>query len=116
MTQEGYNGWTNYETWNVALWIDNSGGMQHHFAERAQDLWDRTEDEDEATRLLAAEIEQWIDEQVDELSATGFIADILGMAMGRVDHDEIAGHFIGEVDRDSDDDDNEDDEGDSDDV
>jgi len=23
MTQSTYNGWTNYETWNVALWIDN---------------------------------------------------------------------------------------------
>ena len=22
MTQD-YNGWTNYETWNVALWMDN---------------------------------------------------------------------------------------------
>ena len=21
-----YNGWTNYETWNVALWIDNERG------------------------------------------------------------------------------------------
>ncbi len=22
----GYNGWTNYETWNVNLWIDNEYG------------------------------------------------------------------------------------------
>ena len=23
MTETTYNGWTNYETWNVALWLDN---------------------------------------------------------------------------------------------
>ena len=27
LTNTEYNGWTNYETWNVALWIQNDEGL-----------------------------------------------------------------------------------------
>ena len=29
MSNKEYNGWKNYQTWNVALWIDNSEGLYH---------------------------------------------------------------------------------------
>lgn len=33
---EKYNGWTNYETWNVKLWQDNDG-IDSYWIERAED-------------------------------------------------------------------------------
>lgn len=33
-----YNGWTNYDTWNVVLWFDNDGeGLAEYVAEFARD-------------------------------------------------------------------------------
>jgi len=36
LTDTTYNGWTNYETWNVALWIGNDEGL-YHLAQEAGD-------------------------------------------------------------------------------
>ena len=31
MSNESYNGWTNYETWLVKLWMDNDEGSYRHY-------------------------------------------------------------------------------------
>ena len=36
LTDTEYNGWENYETWNVALWIDNDEGL-YNIAREAGD-------------------------------------------------------------------------------
>lgn len=38
MTKKEYNGWQNYETWNVALWLDNEQGSYNYWRERAEEI------------------------------------------------------------------------------
>lgn len=33
LTDTTYNGWSNYETWNVVLWIENDEGIQSYIQE-----------------------------------------------------------------------------------
>lgn len=35
-----YNGWTNYETWNVALWIGNEEGSYRYWQAVTQECYD----------------------------------------------------------------------------
>lgn len=36
LTDRTYNGWTNYQTWNVALWIGNDEGF-YNLAQQCDD-------------------------------------------------------------------------------
>lgn len=98
MMSEKYNGWTNYETWNVALWINNDQGSQEAVQELAEAAWsDNDGDKEAATEALAAEIEGMHDAELNELNTYGTFADILNAGMRVVDWYEIAATFIEEV-------------------
>jgi ADP-ribosylglycohydrolase len=95
-----YNGWTNYETWNVALWLDNDGTGETYRSE-ASEYVDRAIESDEAdpkaeaTRALAEVIEQAIRDGMPAVSGT--YADLLGASLSAVNWHEIAEHYIDEV-------------------
>jgi hypothetical protein len=103
----GYNGWTNYETWNVALWLSNDEGTYTFTREMAQECRDEAADHanvpsiwtsDEAARFtLADRLKDFVDELAPDLGASMF-ADLLGAAMSEVDWPEIADNLLSEVD------------------
>lgn len=96
-----YNGWKNYETWNVKLWIDNEQSSHEYWREQTQSIWmhpragraytSQTRLEAATTDLadaLKAEHEE------NTPTVTGVYADLLNAALGEVDWYEIASNMI----------------------
>ncbi len=41
MNAQTYNGWPNYQTWNVMLWMDNEEGAYREYRAKVQRYQDR---------------------------------------------------------------------------
>lgn len=101
MSDKKYNGWTNYETWNLALWIDNDQGSYEHWRERASQV---LEDKggpayiEEAACDLADELKSETEDNKPEVS--GFYGDVLNAAISEVNWYEIAMNWLDDIDTD----------------
>jgi hypothetical protein len=77
-----YNGWTNKETWLVNLWLgDYFTGMQDQGDDITADVMREVVDEMASTAL--------------EEGANGFITDMLNCALGEINYEELAAHYVG---------------------
>lgn len=104
-TEKNYNGWTNYETWNVKLWMDNSQGDQEYWRDRALNLiaislpTEYSSKEDNAIYDLSDEIKESFEGQAQEImekanaSASPFM-DLLNASLSEVNWREIAESLI----------------------
>jgi hypothetical protein len=92
-TSNKYNGWTNYETWNANLWIDNDWQLSEMCAMIAADLFGSYEDHDTMTHILAERIKEAFEDNQPELPAS-FYSDVLNASMREVNWFEIAAHYI----------------------
>ena len=63
MESNDYNGWTNYETWNINLWIQDDEGFYNAMVEELRDILDRHEND-------------W--ENVSLAEVRGMVRDVIG--------------------------------------
>jgi hypothetical protein len=72
-----YNGWTNYETWNVGLWYGDV------FADMASEQ-----------KLDSDSLEAFVVEmEMDKIPDSSLAADIMNASLRRVNWDELADHY-----------------------
>lgn len=93
MARQEYNGWYNYETWLANLWFDGAFGED---AERCVE--DADGDMDAATDALAIVIRETIEIHIEATTGkSGFVDDIVNAALREINYEEIARHYIDEV-------------------
>lgn len=121
--EQGYNGWTNRETWALALHLDNTEGSYTYWREVATERlddakevteqfnegWSESDIRTEATHALADILEEDVDSWQDmvEMAATHVYHSIsrdqwlmftdVGSHTSSINYREIAGHWVDEV-------------------
>ncbi|WP_435022753.1 hypothetical protein TA3x_005796 (plasmid) [Tundrisphaera sp. TA3] len=104
--EKKHNGFANYETWAVCLWLENNEGNQAYWVgaarearEEAADCWQVREGIWEPRRapvyLLATRLKEELNEGMPELGPNLY-SDLLNAALSEVDWHEVAETFIDE--------------------
>lgn len=104
--EKGYNGYTNYETWNYCLWMDNEPGEAEYCRELAREAKEHPVENQYMTldrRIVHAlkdslkahyeeQAEAWMPDQ------SSHFADMLNSAMGSINWYEVAENLLEDLD------------------
>ena len=101
-----YNGYENYETWAVALWLNNEESTYRYWRElaceekreapRCREVKEKIWPAEKAARFrLAARLKEEVCDEAPELGACLY-SDLLGSALDSVNWHEVAECFLEE--------------------
>ena len=90
-----YNGYTNYQTWCVSLWIDNDEYNYEFIKTLTETLMSYGRDSTHYD--LSRSIQTWVNDNAPLINESSMYSDLLGHALSSVDWYEIADNWIENV-------------------
>ena len=102
-TTTTYNGWTNYETWNIALWLGNEEPSYRYWRSVTQECWEEAEadavftQQENARIALADRLRDEITEANPLAGEAAMWSDLLAAALSEVNWYEIAENWLEDV-------------------
>ena len=85
----GYQGWKNYETWAVALWLDNEEGS---YNTARQIVKEGLKDGGHISEVANA-LKEFVEGQNPLSDQANLFSDLLNAALSEVDWLEVAEHY-----------------------
>jgi len=105
-SERTYNGWTNYETWAVALWLDNEEETYRYWRDQAarhrlaaEHLTEIQQGVVTSRQAAIGNLAQQLKEEITDASPLfepTMYSDLLWAALSEVDWLEIADHLLTE--------------------
>ena len=104
-----YNGWTNYETWNFKLWLDNDQDVYNYIIDEIKKI--KAIGYDAETYEVSNFLRSYIDDNMPNLNVSskgqsvhgsmsdknGFYQDILNTALKDINTYEIAESYLEDI-------------------
>lgn len=75
ITDKGYNGYSNYETWNVSLWIQNDEGL-YHACRNMRDYWEVIEMLYDCGSKQTPDGVKWNDSKINHIEINEMLEDL----------------------------------------
>ena len=91
-----YNGYTNYETWCIKLWIDHDQDRQEYWAEKVQEAWEDSDTmnilshKERAAQELSEVVKAEFEENNPLANKANVYSDLINAGLSEVNWYEIA--------------------------
>ena len=89
-----YNGWSNWETWNFKLWMDNNECDQNRILSQINTLNDPLTNVYTLSKFLEGYADDYVAGVVKDEKASSFVHDIINSGVKLINFNEIATYYL----------------------